>query len=182
MFREDRATAAAWKFVSLHGGAIPHKKLMKLLYFADRAWLIERGMTLFEDNFCSMDEGPVLSTTYNRMKDPSRGFDVGDIWRKVLSPIRNETIHKKADLDPSQFLTRSQLALLDAIWSQYGGMSVEEIVNEAHQLPEWTDPKGSSIFIQYSTVLEKELESQQEVISKTRSVMTQRRISAAFGG
>ena len=165
----------------MHGGSIPHKKLMKLLYFADRTWLIERGMTLFEDNFCSMDEGPVLSTTYNCMKDPSKGFPVGNIWRKALSPIRNETIHKEAELDPSKFLTRAQLALLDSIWSQYGDMSVEEIVNEAHQLPEWTDPQGSSTFIKYITVLEKEL-GRQEAIAKTRSAMTQQRITGTFGG
>jgi uncharacterized phage-associated protein len=181
MFREDRATAAAWRFVELHGGSIPHVKLMKLLYFVERRWLIERGTTIFEDSFFAMDEGPVLSEVYNCMKDPSNGTSVGDTWRLVLSQIDNETITRKGELNPSQYLTQAQLKLVDAIWDQYGSMSKDEIVKEAHQLPEWNALQGSSIFIKYISVLEKELDAS-EAIANTRTALTQQRITGAFGG
>lgn len=181
MFREERATAAAWMFVNMHGGAIPHVKLMKLLYFTERRWLIERGMTIFEDKFFSMDEGPVLSDVYNCMKDPSKGAEVGTIWRRVLSPIHDETITQSGDLDPSQYLTRAQLQVIRDIWDQFGSMSKDEIVDEAHQLPEWNDPQGSAIFIKYISVLENELDDQHEAKAKTRTALTQQRITGALG-
>lgn len=154
---------------------------MKLLYFTDRQWLVKRGVTIFEDDFYSMDEGPVLSETYNSMKQPSKGEVVGAIWRRSLSPISNETIRKKNTLDPSQYLTRSQLGVLESVWNEYGHLSKDEIVDRAHKLPEWIDPHGTSQFIMYKTVLECELEDPEEVRTKTRSAMTQQRISQAFG-
>lgn len=178
--RTEKATAAAWWFVNKHGGRIPHKKLMKLLYFTERHWLIERGVTIFEDTFYSMDEGPVLSGVYEAMRPPAKKRPEGAKWRRFLSSINNGEISQNQEMAPSDFLTRAQISLLEAIWDQFGGLTQDQIIDVAHQLPEWTDPNGSSIFIKYIDVLSSELDAD-EARAKTSFALTQRNITAAFG-
>lgn len=180
MFREEKVTAAAWWLVKQSGGSMPHIKLMKLLYFVEREWLLERGVSLFGDKLCSMAEGPVLSATYDSMKRTSVKT-VGRFWRTVLSPISDRTITKVADLDPSQFLTRAQLGKLRVVWEARGSMTEDEIVELGHQLPEWENPGSSSSPISVRTILEREGFSPKDVGERERTLETQRAIGELFG-
>lgn len=144
MFREDKVTAAAWWFVNKNGGPLPHVKLMKLLYLAERKWLLERGVMMFEDTFVSMAKGPVLSSTYDSMKRGSRTIGKqGYVWQQHLSAINNHQISKKSDLDVLDFLTPKQVQFLESTWQEHGHLSEDQIVEFAHELREWKNTNSS---------------------------------------
>lgn len=148
MFREDKATALAyWLIKKAGGGSMPHKKLMKLLYLYEREQLRSKGLTLIGDRFVNMDEGPVLSETYNCMKPPKDGHpltETGTVWRQFLSPINNFQISRRADLPVESVLTKKQMKQAEELWDTYGKMSEKDLILFTHGLPEWHDPKGSS--------------------------------------
>jgi hypothetical protein len=54
---------------------------------------------------------------------------------------------------PSGLLSAAQLALLDAIFDEFGGMSRWDLVALTHTLPEWEDPHGSSVPISIGEIL-----------------------------
>ena len=69
MFNEQKtAQIAAW-FISQGGGSMPHLKLMKLMYLAERESMSRHGFTMTGDYFVSMPHGPVLSLTLNHIND-----------------------------------------------------------------------------------------------------------------
>ena len=56
-------------------------KLIKLLYLADRAALIETGSPITGDRYVSMKFGPVLSNVFepNQTSESTRGFNLAPV-------------------------------------------------------------------------------------------------------
>ena len=122
MFKEDRATAMASYFVAKAGGGIPYIKLMKLMYFAEREWLLFSGATMLGDSFFSMDNGPVLSYVWDCMnrKSQNRSSGRGGIWNKFLSTVSDGCIKELSMLDGQSMFTPPQQRVLDSVWNNYG--------------------------------------------------------------
>ena len=68
MFNERKAAQAAAWFLRQQGGRMPHLKLVKLMYLADRQSLDEHGFPITGVLAVSMPHGPVLSMTLNVVK------------------------------------------------------------------------------------------------------------------
>jgi hypothetical protein len=51
VFNEKKAAQAAAYLLKLHGGKMDYRKLLTLLYLADRKLLAERGRTITGDEF-----------------------------------------------------------------------------------------------------------------------------------
>jgi uncharacterized phage-associated protein len=151
-FREDRATQAAAYLLRLGGGRMGYFKLLKLIYFADREALLTLGHPITFDRPVSMDKGPVLSRTYNLAKGkPSTGD--GEYWREHISdPFMVYWISLKRDPSTDQ-LSPAEEAVLDHIHQTYGHMSGGKLSHLSHALPEWKDPKGSSVAIDLADIL-----------------------------
>ncbi len=79
---------AAW-FLHKEGGTMPHLKLMKLLYIAERTSIEENNYAILEDNLFSMDKGPVLSVTYDYMKGAGPKENG---WNKWVSRMRRNKV------------------------------------------------------------------------------------------
>ena len=73
MFRQDKVTQMAARFLNLAGKQMPYLLLLKLLYLADKEMLLKWGKPISYDQWVSMDWGPVLSTTYDLIKGPPIG-------------------------------------------------------------------------------------------------------------
>ena len=72
MFKEVKtAQVAAFFLAKAPGHRMPHLKLMKLLYLADRESMRETGYPMSWDRLVSMPHGPVLSTTLNLINSVS---------------------------------------------------------------------------------------------------------------
>jgi len=65
MFAARKVGQMAAYFADRQGGKINILKLMKLLYLADRESMARHDEPISFDRFVSMDQGPVLSRTYD---------------------------------------------------------------------------------------------------------------------
>lgn len=157
MFNEQKAAQIAAWFLAQAGGAMPHLKLMKLMYLADREAMRSHGFPMTGDHFVSMPHGPVLSNTLSHIDDEAPSAPDG--WDSWISDKANYEVAlvREASLEALDYLSRADLQVLAAIWGKFGHMSKYQIRDYTHNplnCPEWKDPKGSSHPIHYQTVFE----------------------------
>lgn len=151
LFNETKATQAAARLLDLRGGAMSFVKLVKLLYLADREALIRWGCTITTDRHLSLDNGPVVSRIYDLVQDepPPNCFR---IWRRFISEPRNYEVHLLGDPGVGE-LSRSEQELIDEVFAQHGRQDRWAIVAFSRSLPEWTNPDGGALPIEYSDIL-----------------------------
>jgi uncharacterized phage-associated protein len=161
-FREDKATQAAARLLRLRGGKMSHLKLIKLLYLAEREALTRFGAPLTYDSYVSMPHGPVLSATLDRINEQQ--MYEGGYWDKHITPKQNHEVSLR-DMNhvPNDQLSPAEEAILDEIFQKYGHLSRWDVVKLTHQLPEWTDPDGSSLPIDPADILLNEGYSKEDV-------------------
>jgi uncharacterized phage-associated protein len=148
-FNEAKATQAAARLLRLRGGRMHYMKLIKLLYLVDRCALLNWGYPVTTDSHVSMDKGPVLSQVLNLINE---GSDAG-VWSQYISDPDDYQVRLKAEDLPSEELSVAEEKLIDGIFAEYGKFSRWQLVDILHGLPEWQDPKGSAIPIQFSDIL-----------------------------
>jgi uncharacterized phage-associated protein len=126
-------------------------KLLKLLYLADRRALLELGRPITFDRYVSMDQGPVLSQTYNLMVGEPLP-DRPSYWRQFISePVNYDVILQRETA--SDQLSAAQEQIIDSVFAEFGNRSRWDLVDITHKLPEWEDPHGSSVPIDHRDVL-----------------------------
>ena len=73
-FNEAKATEAAARLIELRGGKMSYRKLIKLLYLADREALLRWGRPVTTDRYVSIDHRPVVSNVYELIRaEPQHG-------------------------------------------------------------------------------------------------------------
>ena len=150
-YHQERATQAAARLLKLRGGTMAYMKLLKLLYLADRKALLDHGRPITFDRYVSMDHGPVLSQTYNLIvaeEQPGRST----YWRRYISEPQNYEVTLREE-PPNGELSPVHERILDDVFAEFGGMGRWQIVEYLHTLPEWQDPRGSSLPIALRDVL-----------------------------
>jgi uncharacterized phage-associated protein len=151
-FNEKKAMEAAAHFLHLRGGQMHYLKLLKLLYIADREALHRWGIPISHDNYVSMDHGPVLSQTYNLIRDGG-----SRLWSEHISaPFGDYEIRLLGQKPAIEKLSQAEEKLLDEIFTRYGGANRWDLV-------EWRDPHGSSIPISIRDILRALGEPEEEI-------------------
>lgn len=147
MFREDKTTQMAARFLRLAGGRIPYIKLLKMLYIADKRMLIKHGKPITYDRWFALKHGPVLSATYNIIK----GDAAAEYWP---AHIKTESYDLALSHDPgSDALSVAEDRIIDEVFEEYKNHSEWGIVHAVHQMPEWEDPGDTSKEMTYESVL-----------------------------
>lgn len=144
-YNARKAAQVAAFFVKAQGGKINVLKLVKLIYLADRLAMDTFEAPILNDQFVSMDHGPVNSITLNQINGLSE--DRSD-WDAFITDredhfvgLRNAAL-TEYELDE---LSAAELKVLKIIWEKYGSMSQFEVRDFTHKhCPEWEDPHGSS--------------------------------------
>ena len=150
-FREAKTTQTAARLLKLRGGSMSYMKLIKLLYLVDREALLRWGRPVTGDRYVSMDRGPVLSRTLNLItEEPCPGED--STWAHHISKPQNYEVQLSKDA-PQDELSEAEAQLIEEIFGKFGTMSRWDLVEFVHQLPEWQNPEGSAIPIQYRDIL-----------------------------
>jgi uncharacterized phage-associated protein len=158
-FNERKATEAAAHLLHLRGGQMHYLKLLKLLYIADREALHRWGIPISYDNYISMDHGPVLSQTYNLIRDGG-----SRLWSEHISaPFGDYEIRLIGEKPMVQKLSQAEENLLDEIFEQYGHANRWDLVDQTHKFAEWHDPHGSSIPIDLKEILRALGEQEEEI-------------------
>lgn len=160
-FNERRATEAAAQFLKLRGGRMSYWKLIKLLYLLDLEALLRWGRPVTTDRYVSMDNGPVVSRIYGLIREePLPGTD--PVWRQYISAPSNDEVALIAEPEIDE-LARTEEFLIEEIDSKYGKLSHWDLVNLSHELPEWQDPNGTAIPIQYRDILRAGRKTESEI-------------------
>jgi uncharacterized phage-associated protein len=151
-FREDKTTQAAAILIGLNGGTMDYIKLIKLLYFVDRAALSQWERPVTFDLYYSMNYGPVLSRTLDLITEgPPAGHP--SYWAEHISQPAAYTVSVIGDV-PDDTLSDAEVELIQSIYEEYGRMGKWRLVDLSHKiLPEWHHPHGSSTPISYEDIL-----------------------------
>lgn len=149
-FNEIKTVEAATYLLNKAGGKMRYIMLLKLLYMSDRKAIEEWGKPITYDNYVSMDYGQVLSKTYNLIKGEIKS-DSG-MWEEFIeSPIYLYWIVLRKAPPKIRKLSRGEIEFLDEIYKEYKD---KDPFTFTHNLPEYVDPKGSSIPMPFERLLE----------------------------
>jgi uncharacterized phage-associated protein len=154
-FNETKVTQAAAFLLKLRGGRMKYIKLLKLLYLADRKSLLERGRPITSDRYVSMDDGPVLSITYNLIQGDYRNTQ--HVWSQTIIPAEDYDVQLRepdADVEVGQ-LSEAEIEVLRSVFEEFGHWNRWKLIDQImHKLPEWHDPNGSMIPIEIRDILQ----------------------------
>ncbi|AJJ07409.1 Panacea domain-containing protein [Yersinia enterocolitica] len=158
MFCEEKVAQMAAYLLLKRGGRMAYIKLMKLLYLAEREYILSYGDSMTGDRAVSMDNGPVLSKTYDLLKSGSP--DSESPWAEWIAGERNyevsikKKIHGLNNDDAFDELSRADIRILDKVFAEFGAFKRFDLCDLTHRIcPEWQDPHGSSIPINPKAVL-----------------------------
>jgi uncharacterized phage-associated protein len=151
VFDELKAAQAAAYLLKLHGGTMNYMVLIKLLYLADRQALIETGSPVTRDRMVSMPHGPVLSNILDLI-NMGRPQPAGP-WFDYITEPSNYDVSLEIDIPASDELSRYELDLLKQVHDRFGSMDKWALRDLTHTLPEWVDPRGSSVPIDPESIL-----------------------------
>jgi hypothetical protein len=148
---KERKTAQVAALLAKHsGGEIDVYKLLKLIYLIDREALKRWGVPVTYDRHCNLPHGPTPSHTYDLVKDRTQG----KTWEQYFSDLQTRTVIRLENegADNSE-LSRAEMALIRDIFNTHGGKSFAELRDLVHSFPEFQDPAGSSVTIDYEDIL-----------------------------
>ena len=149
VFDERRAAQAAARLLHRHGGTMPYIKLVKLLYLADRASLVEGGWPITGDRFVSVRHGPALARVLDLITDDCPAGD--SVWHGYIARKRFDAC-LVGDTESKQ-LSDVDRDVLDGIFETYGCLKEWDVVARTHALPEWKDPGDTIIPIEPEDIL-----------------------------
>ena len=152
MFNLEKAAEAAAYLLFKNGGSMEKLKLNKLLYFAEKQSILERGTDLTSDVLCSHNFGPILenSDTFFR-NGPKNTYEVS-VWGKWFFPesdkkyleLKNKNLTSEELEDKLSLLSYEDTDILDAVYSKFGSTPWKEFIKLTHTktiCPEWQEPR-----------------------------------------
>lgn len=150
VFDIRKATQVAAYLLWKRGGEMSCLKLMKLMYLAEKQFLLDHGERLTGDKMVSMPMGLVLSAVYDCFTGGEEPY-----WNSWMTKPSHHDLALNTDImvnqdDPLDTFDELFLAdqnILDKVFSEYGKMNRRELVERLQNpinCPEWEDPQGSS--------------------------------------
>ena len=178
-FREDKATQAACLLIQKEGGEINYMKLIKLLYIADRKRLLSKGRPITFDTYYSLDLGPILSNVRDLITTESAP-GVKSVWKEHISMVGYRVqINKTCSLKP---LSQAEIAALEQTYNELGHFNQWKISDWTHQhCPEWKNPDGSAIRIEYRDILMRNGKTEMEAVEIEKELQALAHAERCFG-
>ncbi len=161
MFDIRKAAQVAAYLLWKRGGKMSCLKLMKLMYLAEKQFLLDHGERLTGDKMVSMPMGPVLSAVYDCFiggQEPYWNSWIKNPGRYDLALNTDVRVNQDDPLDTFDELSLADQNILDKVFSEYGRMNRRELVERLQNpinCPEWENPQGSSYPIQPLSLLMK---------------------------
>jgi hypothetical protein len=143
VFDIRKAISATAYVCQLNGGKLDVLKAIKTIYLAERRALLEWHRPITGDSFFSMDNGPIVSRIYDLICARIGGPEM-DAWKTVFCPRSGDVIELKKLPDFKPLSRREKAALEDAN-ARLRHLSIGQVIDLVHALPEWQNPNGSSI-------------------------------------
>ncbi len=183
---ETTIQAAGVLLERVPGKRMSYMRLLKLLYLADREMLRETGRPITFDVAVAMDNGPVLSETYNVIKGEHVGSSA---WAEYFHKD-GYSIHLR-NIPPRGLLSRKAIELLLTVQARVEGVDDWALVEQLHnELEEWIrnkpEPKSAKpiplhdilLAVGYSeedaTEIRQSLQAEAEITRLEREFVAQR--------
>lgn len=109
------------------------KRILKLLYIADRELIAHHRRPITGDRPVAMDHGPVLSHTYDLMKGAASGVET---WNQYIQQVAPYTHRLLADPGVGR-LSKLELAKLEEVVQRYWWVDDDELSRVTHSFAEW---------------------------------------------
>jgi len=185
LFSEKKAAQVAAYFLFQARGRLPVLKLMKLMYLAERRSYQQYGEPIIGDTLVSMEHGPVLSRTLNRINGMTPSAEDGwDMWvsdREGYDVALSDASLIRSPEEDLLELSDADLGLLAETWAEFGHLSKYQIRDYTHDnCPEWVDPDGSSVPISMTRLFEVLHFNPDQTQALTARLEEQRAINTAF--
>jgi len=150
-FSETKASEVALYFLLRareHDRSVTKLRLIKWMYLAERMSYEQFGEPLTGDTLCSMQHGPVPSTTLYLVERPHVVTGSNGAWKSVVNVVReknHEYLNIRSDCqyestDDLRHLSDAEVELLDEVWLKFGKMSskkLETYLHDPEKTPEW---------------------------------------------
>jgi uncharacterized phage-associated protein len=154
MFDESKVAQMTAFFLKRSGGKMQYIKAIKLLYLAERLSLDRYHMPMSGDRLYSLPKGPIVSTTYNIIKEELP--ELGKAWGAWVNKKVGYYISSKKSfdsMDELDELSEADIEILEQVWKKFGWMSYGRLIEWTHDnCREWIHPGKSSTPIQYAEV------------------------------
>jgi uncharacterized phage-associated protein len=150
---ERKALQAAGRLITQAGGEMNYLALMKLLYLIDREALIRFGRPITGDKVVAMKHGPVLGRIYDLVSHKKQRLPTSDWHKFIPRPGAYVCTLRFAGVPDSSALSEAETALIDDVLAAHRGKSEWELVEFTCSLPEWRDPKTTSVPIAFEDIL-----------------------------
>jgi uncharacterized phage-associated protein len=150
---EKAQQAAGVLFQALDCRSMSRMKLLKLLYIADRESVRETGVSITGDTAVAMEWGPVLSATYNCIKEEG---PIAEQWMEHFHSPTN-TLVVMTHSPGTRRLARYEVDKLEEVARRFGAWTPAQLSKHTHTFPEWAQnqpPPGSRNLISPNHVLE----------------------------
>lgn len=153
-FETRKAAQVTAFFAKMAGGTINILRAIKLVYLSDRLSMDKREHPITGDNFVSMKFGPVNTYTYSYMKGVAQARNAE--WSEFIGSERWHKLPLARDFttDDLDELSRGDIKILEEVWQTYKDVADQfELAEFTHKFcPEWRDPGGSSVPIDFATI------------------------------
>ena len=153
----------AASFILRNGRPMGVLKLMKLMYLADRESMQRFVFPITFDGLYAMQQGMMLSRTFDLMKRKS-GVQTNGDWDRFIGPpvsYRGVDVRPKGRNEELDSLSRNDLEVIEHVWLNYGRKTKDELIHEVHhRLEEWTEHwederrKRSAVPVTYAKLCE----------------------------
>src|SRR5271170_3477454 len=118
-------------------------KSIKMLYIADRQALLEWHRPITGDTFCSLEHGPIVSRIYDLIRGKVGGPEM-EFWQNFFNPRQGDTVSlRKSIIVNTKPLSRREKAALRKAFDTIQPLSIGQVIDLVHKLPEWKNPGKS---------------------------------------
>ena len=167
-------------FADKAGGRINVLRATKLIYLSDRASMETREHPVTGDDFFAMPFGPVNTYTYSLMNGEVEQRHT-HTWAEFIAPRAGYDIPLARPIEAGALdkLSKSDVRVLEQTWESFSDIEKYDLAEWTHKYcPEWKDPNGSSIPIQFATVYNQL--RKHDPIQLAEQIQAERALAASF--
>ncbi len=148
-------------------GSINYTKLIKLLYISDKDFLSKTDYTITGDSYCSMDNGPVLSTIYDLVRGKGPAGEQS-VWDRFFYKKGYDLELVTQNNLPADELCEEEIEIIDNNLKKFRDYSFHQMIEYLHdkkKFPEveWDLTAGSSKPLRVEKILESLGRSKEEI-------------------
>ena len=150
VFNEQKAAQAAARILRRHGEPMHRDKLVKLLYLADRWFLVEHHVTITGDDFISANDGPALCRIRELASGPAE--EPRADWSRHVS-IAADSLACATPNDDESLLSEASSQFLDRIHDRFADDLIDELAQRLRSFSEWKGPCAEPVPIDPREIL-----------------------------